>query len=321
VTIPTNAVSSYNNVGNREDLEDVIYRVAPEDVPFQSSIGVVKATATFHEWQTESLATADPDNAQVEGDDVASLDAGNIPTRLGNYAQIFRKTGGVSRTEEIVDKAGRESEMDRQKILKGKEMKRDMEARFMQNKASVAGNGTTARKSAGALAWCVSNTSTGSGGTNGSFASNIQSAATNGTQRTFTEALLKAVLATAFNNGGKPSQAYVGATHKQQFSSFTGIADIRSEVKGREQAVIVAAADVYVSDFGAISVIPHAYGLGASARDCLLITPDMFKVGTLDGVKSSALAKTGDSERFMMTAEKTLVCANEKAHAAIRDLT
>jgi hypothetical protein len=316
---PTNTLTGETpNVGAREDLEDVIYRVAPEDTLFTSNIGKSKAKAVVHEWQTETLATPSATNAQLEGDDVGTLDAPNLTTRLKNICQIFRKTGGVSDTQEVVDLAGRADEMDRQKVLKGIELRRDVEARFIGNFASVEEDGATTRKSAGALAWLTSNDSRGAGGSDGGYSAGIVAAATNGTQRTFTEALVKTVLATAFGNGGKPSQAYMSGTHKQQFSAFTGIADIRTNVSGSSQATIYGAADVYVSDFGAITLIPVPYGL---TRDCLLIDPKMWSVATLRGVQAKMLAKSGDNERFLMTAEKSLTCKNEKASAVIADLT
>lgn len=319
MTAPTNVVTSVTpNVGVREDLEDVIYRVAPEETPFITAIGSSgKATNVYHEWQTETLATPSATNAQLEGDDVATLDAPNLTTRLGNYAQILRKTGGVARTQEIVNKAGRASEMARQKTLKGIELRRDLEIRVVGNYASVAESGATTRKTAGILAFLTSNTSKGSGGSDGGFSGGVVAAATNGTLRTFTEALVKSVLATAFGNGAKPSQAFMGPTQKQEWSSFTGIADIRQEVKGKDQGIITAAADVYVSDFGAITLIPHAYGL---TRDVLLLDPNYAGMATLDGVKSKPLASNGDNEKFLMTAEKALVVKNEKAHAVIRDV-
>lgn len=318
---PTNTVTAETpNVGAREDLEDVIYRVASEETPFTSSIGTVKASAIVHEWQTESLANPNADNANLEGDDVGTLDAPNLTVRLKNICQIFDKTGGVSRTQRVVNLAGRADEMDRQKVLKGIELRRDMEARFIANKASVEESGSTPRTSAGALAWITSNDSRGSGGSDGGFntGTGLVAAATNGTQRTFTESLIKSVRATAFSNGGKATQAYMSGTHKQQFSAFTGIADIRKEVRGNTQAVIIAAADVYVDDFGELVLIPHPYGL---TRDCLLIDPKMWAVATLDGVKSQMLGKTGDNDKFQITAEKTLVCRNEKASAVVADLT
>lgn len=318
MTAPTNTVTSATpNVGVREDLENVIYRVAPEETPFMSNIGTSKATNIYHEWQTETLATAVATNAQLEGDDY-TLGAPNLTSRIGNYMQIVAKAGGVSRTQEVVDKAGRSSELARQKTLKTIEMKRDLEMRVIGNYASVAESGATTRKTAGILAFITSNDSRGSGGSDGGFSSGIVAAATNGTQRTFTEALVKSTLSTTFSNGGKSTQAYMGPTHKQQFSAFTGIADIRSTASGTGMATIYGAADVYVSDFGAITLIPHPYGL---TRDCVLVDPKMAKIATLDGLKSKQLADTGDSEKFLLTMEKGLVCSNEKAHAVIADLT
>lgn len=324
MTVPTNVIGSAGsavpNIGIREDLEDSIYRVAPEETPFVTNIGTAKkAKQVYHEWQTETLAAADETNAQLEGGDVGTLGAANLTTRIGNICQIFWKTGGVSGTQEEVDKAGRDSEVARQKVLKTIEIRRDLEKRGIGNFAAVQESGATTRKTAGLQAFLTSNDSRGAGGSDGGFsASPGPSAATDGTQRTFTETLVKAVLNTTFGNGGKPTQAYMGGTHKQQFSAFTGIADIRSEVKGSAMATITGAADVYVSDFGALTLIPHAYAL---TRACVLVDPKMAGISTLRGLQSSTLAKTGDNERFLILMEKAVVCNNEKAHAVVADLT
>ena len=313
MTAPTNLVTTATSVGNREDLSEIIHRVAPEKTPFISNIGKSKAKARYHEWQTEDLASPDATNAQLEGDDVGTLDAGNNTARVANYCQIFRKTGGVSRTQEIVDKAGRDSELARQKAIKGIELRRDMEKRLIGNFASNNESGATPRRSAGLLGWLTTNVSRGSGGSNGGFSTGVVSAATNGTQRTWTEALLKSVISTAFTNGATPSQIYMGPAHKQQFSAFTGIADIRKDA-GNGQATIVAGAEIYVSDFGELVAIPHPYGL---TRDAPIVDPEMVSVAVLDGYKTQALAKTGDNERFMLTCEACLEVKNEKAHAVV----
>ena len=317
MTAPTNLVTTATSVGNREDLSEIIHRVAPEKTPFISNIGKSKAKARYHEWQTEDLASPDATNAQLEGDDVGTLDAGNNTARVANYCQIFRKTGGVARTQEIVDKAGRESELARQKAIKGIELRRDMEKRLIGNFASNNESGATPRRSAGLLGWLTTNVSRGSGGSNGGFSTGVVAAATNGTQRTWTETLLKSVISTAFTNGATPSQIYMGPAHKQQFSAFTGIADIRKDA-GAGQATIVAGAEIYVSDFGELVAIPHPYGL---TRDAPIVDPEMVSVAVLDGYKTQALAKTGDNERFMLTCEACLEVKNEKAHAVVADLT
>lgn len=313
---PTNLETTVNMVGQRESLSDVIHRVAPEKTPFISSIGKGSAKARYEEWQTETLATPDPTNASLEGDTYGNPEAPNRTTRIGNYNQIFDKKGGVSRTSEVVDKAGRQSEKKRQRLLKGIEMRRDMEARFIGNYASNNESGSTPRRSAGALAWLETNTSRGSGGSDGGFSSGVVSAATNGTQRPFTEALVKTVLASCFDEGATPTVAMMGSAHKQQFSGFPGIADIRVAPNGR-QAQIMAGADVYKSDFGDIQVKGHPYGL---TRDCLLYDPDMFKVLYLDGYKTNEIGKNADGDQFLMTAEATLQCSNQKGHGVVADL-
>lgn len=225
--VPANTAITYSNVGIREDLSDVIYRVAPEETPFTNNIGTGKATATFHEWQTENLASVDTGNAVLEGDD-ATIDAANIPARLGNRTQISDKTASVSGTNDEVNKAGRNTEMARQVMLKGMELARDIEAQMLSNQASNAGAAGTARVSAGMESWIVTNASRGSGGSGGGFSGGTVAAPTDGTQRAFTEALLKAAQLAAFNAGGKPTQLYMAGGQKQIFSGLAAPPHVRT---------------------------------------------------------------------------------------------
>lgn len=314
--VPSNTQQTFATVGNREDLENKIYKIAANKTPFTSNIGKEKASFTFHEWQTFSLRTPDAQNKQVQGDTTNATGV-KVTARVGNRTQIFKEMGSVSGTQEAMDHAGVASELAWQKVQKGEELATDIEARMLGNFASVTGDASTAAESAGALAWLSSNVSRGVGGSSGGFSAGNVAAATNGTQRAFTEALLKTVLASAFNNGARPSQAYMSATQKQQFSAFTGIADIRKDA-GNGQATIVGAADVYVSDFGSISTVPVQYGL---TRDVLLIDPEYWAVGTLRPMKDEMLAKVGDAMPFQIIAEKTLICRNQRSSAVIADLS
>lgn len=315
MTAISGTATTLTTKGIREDLENVIYRVAPEKTPFQNNVGKgIKASNTFHEWQVESLASPSSSNYHLEGDDITSFGSENVTTRVGNYAQIFVKTGIVSGTDDVVNKAGRDTESARQKMLKGIELRTDMEMTYMGNVVSGQESGATPRKCGGMLAWLTSNTSFGAGGSAGGYSGGTVSAATPGTNRTYTETLLKSVRATAFGNGATPSQVYVGPTQKQQMSAFTGIASIRVNASPNEQATIIGAADVYQDDFGKMSIIPHPYAITGTA---LFVDPEYVGIATLRGVKDIPLAKTGDAEKFMLLAEKTLVVKNQKAHAAI----
>jgi len=317
----TNTATTLSQKGNREDLTDILERVAPEITPFSSNIGAGKtAKGVYHEWQTETLATPSGSNAVLEGDDTSTY-AENITTRVGNYCQIAKKAFLVSRTQEIVDKAGRKSEIARLTAVNTVELKRDFEVSFLQNGASRAESGSNARLCGGALAWMTSNVSRGASGSSGGFSSGIVGAATNGTQRTLTESLLKTVLQSIFNNTGttKPRNLYMAASHKQVFSGFPGIASIRADVKGNNMATIYGAADVYMSDFGMLNAIPVAFGL---TRDVLIVDHDYMGVSTLDPIKRVELSQTGDTAgKYHVIGEKTLEVRNQAACGVIADLS
>jgi hypothetical protein len=162
MALPTSTFVTYQAVGNREDLSDMIYRIDPTDTPFMSGAEKEKASAVNHEWQTQALAAASSANAQLEGDDPTTNTT--TPTvRLGNLCQISYKVARVSGTQQAVDHAGRDNELAYQEMLKGLELKRDMETILVgTNQAKNAGNDTTARRTASVLSWIKSNTSKGS---------------------------------------------------------------------------------------------------------------------------------------------------------------
>lgn len=319
MSAPTGTLVRSSFVGEREDLEDTIYRVAQEDRPFTSMIGKSTVKSVLHEWQIDTLANRDPDNAAYEGDDVSSFDSNSQPTRVGVFCQIFENNGSISGTAMQANLAGRDTELQRQKTKKGIELLNDMESRALANKASVAETaGSVTRKTAGGLAWVATNDTMGSGGSSGGWSSGgVVAAATNGTQRTFTEALLKQVLATGFSNGVRFKAVFMSGTHKQTASGFTGIADIRATVTGNSQATIFAGADRYVGDFGAMDFIPHP----DLSRDVFGIDPEGWAWGTYRGVQTNMLAPQGDNIKWQTLAEKCLIAKNEKKGFVIRDLS
>jgi len=300
--------------GNREDLADIIYDISPEDTPFMSNGGRGKAEAVKFEWQTDELDAPDGANAQDEGNE-AVLEAITPTVRLDNYVQISTKVFSVTRTQEMVKKAGRRSEAARALTRKMAALKRDMETILTQNQAKDAGE---PRLTGSILSWITTNTSIG-GGAGANPAGDGSDTRTDGTQRAFLEDHLKDVLSQVWTEGGKPEIVMVGAFNKQQASVFTGIAQIRKAVEGAKRATIVGAADVYVSDFGNVTFVPNRF---SRARDALVLDTDMYSVAYLDSFKTSDLAKTGDTAaKKLITVEYGLKVHNEKALGGIFDLT
>jgi hypothetical protein len=312
MSAPTNTFKTYEAIGNREDLIDKIYKTSPTDTPLLSALERVKASAVYHEWQTQALAAADTDNAILEGDD-AVTDAATPTVRLGNYSQISDKTPRVSGTQEAVDHAGRGSEMDYQVSLKMQELKIDMEAiLFGTNQARNAGAAGTARRTASILSWIKTNTS--KSGSDPSAADGTGTR-TDGTARAFTEAQLKTVLQSIWTNGGKPNTIALGGFNKQVFSTFTGRSTPMEEAKSKK---IVASVDAYESDFGTVKVMASR---NIRSRDVLVLETEKWAVAHLRKMESIPLAITGDSRRKQIITEYTLESRNEKASGGVFDLT
>jgi hypothetical protein len=309
---------TYTAIGMREDLSDVIYDISPTDTPFMSSIGKTKATATYHEWQTDSLAAAALGGA-VEGADASSITAAPT-TRIGNRTQIFTKSVAVAGTLEAVDKAGRKSEKAYQLAKVSAELKRNIELTLLSNQVSSAGNSSTARTMGGLQAWLASNYD---GGTSGVAGSGGTTARVDGTDRTFTEDILKVVIKEVYQSGGNPKVLMVNPAHKQLVSAFAGIAAQRYMAPGNEPTTIIGAADVYMSDFGTVSVVPNRFMNSVNACDetAFIVDPDMAAVAYLRPFQTIELAKTGDSEKTQLLAELTLEVKNEAAHGIVADLS
>ena len=310
---------TYTSIGQREDLSNVIYSISPTDTPFMSSIGKAKATATNHEWQTDALASATLSNFAVEGDTASDATIG-VTTREGNKTQISQKTVKISGTLEAVDKAGRKSEKAYQLAKASAEIKRDMETTLLSNQISTNGSSSSARKLGGLQAWLATN---GDFGTNGVAGASGTTARTNGTNRTFDETILKTVVKEVYTAGGNPKVLMVNPAHKQLVSTFAGIAAQRFMAPSDAPTTIIGAADVYLSDFGTISVVPNRFM--SSTNNCdetaFVLDTDMASVAYLRPFQTNELAKTGDAEVTQLLVEYTLQVNNEAAHGIIADLT
>lgn len=320
MAVPSNLYQKASIKGDREDLIDKIFNTSPTETPVVSSIGRTTATNTFHEWQRDSLAAANADNAAIDGDD-ASMEAQTPTERVGNYMQIFRKVKGVSRRANIVKKAGRGTEMAYIKAQAMLEIKRDIEAMVLSNNAAVAPTTSVAGKSAGLGVQSYANALHNGAGATAAWTSGAPTTAvTAGTNRTFTEALLKTACQNVYtNSGGVASMVVMSPSHKATFSAFAGIAVNRVEVKGKNQGTVIGAADIYVSDFGALEIVPHY--LMAGATDVHLLNTEYIDLAVLDGFKTEPLAKTGDSEKVMIITDCALAVRAPKALAKLSNLT
>lgn len=320
MAVPSNLYQKSSLRGDREDLIDKIFNTSPTETPVVSSIGRTTATNTYHEWQRDALAAANADNAQIDGDD-ASMTAQTPTERVGNHMQIFTKVFGVSGRADKVKKAGRATEMAYLKAKNMMELKRDIEAMVLSNNAAVAATTSVAGKSAGLGVQSYANALHNGAGATASWTSGAPTTAvTAGTNRAFTEALIKTACQQVYvASGSVASMVVMSPSHKATFSGFAGIAQNRLDVKGKNQGTIIGGADVYVSDFGALEIVPHY--LMAGATDVHLLNTDYIDLAMLRGFETIDLAKTGDSEKKQILVDCCLAVRTSRAIAKIANLT
>ena len=320
-SLPTNTVQTFALVGIREDLSDIISNISPTESPFYSMCRKGKTKSRTPEWIIDSLAAATSTNKQIEGYDVEG-ETGTTPVRVKNIVQLMDKVVSVSTTAQAVDTAGRSSELKYQVAKRGQELKRDIEASITRNNASVVGNASTAGQLGSAESWIETNVDRGATGADGGFNSGtgVVDAPTDGTARAATEAQLKAVIRDCWSAGGDPSVVMVGPFNKQAYSAFAGIATQYKDNGGRSmsRAVILGAADYYVSDFGEHKIVPNRFSRDESA---LVLDPKLWEIKFLQPFKTTPLAKTGHNDKRLLSVELTLCCKNEAGNGIVADLT
>jgi hypothetical protein len=317
---PSNTFDSYDAKGIREDLENVIYDISPEETPFYTACKKLKATTTLHEWQTDGLRSSAA-NAHIEGDDTAA-NATSPTVRMGNYTQIFKNAVVIADTDEGLDKAGRATEMAYQTLKIAKEQKLDIEKSLLNNLARNAGSGSAARISGGVMAYLETNiVNKVTGGKDPQDVTGYDvpgsKPRTDGTTPiAFTQTMFDTCMQDIWTEGGRPDSVYLSATAMNVALGFQGNNNQRSTVQAGD-AKVVKSLDIYVTPWGTVEFVPSRENRG---RDVLIMQDDMWGVAMLRPTKNTALAKTGDSTKRQVLTELTLVSKNEKASGAIVDI-
>lgn len=321
MTIITNTTTTFDIKGIREELANIIYNIAPEDTPFLSNAGRGSVENTIFEWQRDTLAAAVSTNAHIQGDDITSFDAVTATVRMGNRSQIFSKALIVANTVAAVSKAGRKNELAYQITKRSAEIKRDIEKTLLDRVAAAAGSSAAAPKTGtmGATIGSIdgTNVSMGAGGANPTDATTFTNVRTDGTQRAFTEALLKTVLSGVWTNGGSPDTIMLGPTQKAVASSFAGVATKTYFQEAARPAAIIGSADVYVGEFGTYSIVPDRF---QRDRDAWVLDFEYLEVDYLRPFAVLDLAPTGDAEKKLLVAELGLKVATDFAHGMVADL-
>lgn len=312
--------------GNREDLEDTIHELFADENFFQTNLDTVPASATLHEWLGDELR-APAANIAIEGDDTTFATIAN-PARYSNYLQILDEEFIISETQEAVNKAGRRSEVGRQGVKKMREAANDLEWTIVRNQPGTAGAAATGRSMASIETWIGATAASASAATKVVLATSTASATTppiasgtpgvaptdGTTTAALTEAAFRLALESNYNNGSTTDVVAVSATVKNTINDFTGIAQRQTDVGRAQQASIISAADLYVSNFGTHRIVLHRH-VRTSVALCL--DTSLWAIANLRGWMMKPLAVTGDASKRLINCEKTLVCRNPNGNAKV----
>jgi hypothetical protein len=302
------AFKTYDQVGIKEDISDVISNISPTNTPFQTMVKTESVHNTLFQWQEDSLAAVGA-NAAVEGAD-ASDSTLNATTMLSNYTQILTKTVRVSNSADTVSTYGRAKETAYQMGKKSAELKREFEYALVGVAQNAAvGNETTARKFGNVF------------GTGASGASMIDTG--NVIDHTATPvALSENDVLTAnqklYEGGGEAKIMMIKPADSLIVAGFTAAAGRYRTFDGSADKTVVNVVDLYVSPFGEQKVVINRF---LKADSALLFDPQYWKIAVLRPWTRIPLAVTGDAHRNQIVGEFSLKHLNQKASAAIKGLT
>jgi len=329
MAVDAGTIETYDNSVLHDDLQDAFSMISPEECPFIQMIGTKSVTNKQFDWPIVELQDPDPNNRVPEGEANPDNDDGTLAERIWNFCQISDKVVKVSHTSQAVDAAAENIQrLNKQKALKMKEMKRDMEVMLLSNVPAIPGVSGTARQTAGLPAFLRTNVDAAAGATmptlSGGSEGYPDAAWGDGTAtRVFDEDSLNDVIERGWTSGAEPSVIMLNGGNKRRLSAtFTGNS---TRYKDSVDSALNASIDFYTSDFGELTVVPNRFQptLNAASDDdnyaVYVLDPDYARVAYLDPVQSKPLAETGHGMRELVWAEYGLQVDNEAAHGILTD--
>ena len=318
----------------REDVMNAIWDISRIPLPVQDMIASDSVKNSRTEWTTDELATPDITNARVDGSDSTDNDATG-GARVGNECQISTKDVQVTTRARDSDTIGRADELAYQVMMRQRELRRDVDAIYLENQASVADDGDTVAGETGGLpSWLETNTVRGAGGADGGFntTTGAVDAATPGTAHNLTETDVRNVSEGIFNEGGEATKmlsvpGVIRGFSEYSFTDTARIATLQSDQPGlRKAQTAKGSVNVFVSDFSVLEFVPdrlqqtHVDAVATQVVDVFILDPALLRLGLLTGYRVDPLAKTGLADKRLMAVDWCVKVLNEKGEGVIADV-
>ncbi len=296
--------STYDAIGQAEDVSSVISSISPTETPFVSTIGKTRVYAKQPEFQEDSLAAA-AQGGLIEGADF-SVTARTPTTMRSNYTQQIGRAFMISDELEAVKKHGRARETAYQTVKLGKELKRNLEVTVVgaaQN--ATAGNDSTTARLMGNIAGVDPATT--------AIMTNVNANA--GTPRAWSETILLTALQTAWTNGAPAKYLQINEAQAVDTAEFN-IGTNRTRDAGATKTY-VNVVEVLMTPYGTTKVMLNRYQPAGTA---LLFDPEYHKLGFTVNWRREALAKTGTGEKYAVWGSFTYMHKNYGEGVLLKDI-
>lgn len=301
-------IDTYDQVGKKEDIADLITNISPTKTPMQTTIGRETVWNTYYQWQEDSLS-APAVNAQIEGA-VAPSSTFTATVMRYNTTQIFIKTVAASGSTDAIKAYGRKQELAYQLSKKSAEIKRDLEYALVGTaQAYAVGSDSVARQFGGVQSMI--------GPTHVFYAdTGDNTAPTTPVLTPLSENLVLAANQQLYTDGGeatifmiKPADALIVAG----FAAATG----RVRYLDADEKKVVNVVNIYESPFGSQRVVINRF---QATNNAFLFDPTYWKLMVMRNWFRENLAKTGDFTEMMLVGEFGLKHRNYLASALLTDL-
>jgi len=314
----------------REEVMDKIWQLDNWKLPFTEMCSKGTHSNQRVEFTTDEFAPSVDDNAVVDGADIDQDDS-SLGNRVANYTQTSVKAVQVSTRANAANTIGRQGTLGYQIAQRQKELRKDVESQMLSTQGSEPGDAlAVAGNSAGFGAWVATNTVGGAGFTPGGFntASGMIDAPVLGAPQAISETMIKDIMEAIYKEGGEAKFLMTTPQMIRKISDyyFTDQAKtatmINDNASGTAKLTAYGATNVIVQDFGVLTLVPNRQmlSLAPGVSAAYIIDPSKLKQSFMTGYRVDSLAKTGLSEKRLMSVDYSLLVFNEKSQGAMFDL-
>ena len=314
----------------REDVMEKIWQIDGFPLVLTDMCSKITSGHPYKEFTTDELGASATNNAVVDGADIAQDDS-SFGDRQGNYHQTAVKEIQISKRANASNSIGRQGTLSYQVAQGQKRLRRDVESQMCTSQASVAGDSTTPSISGGLGAWIKTNTSRGATGTDGGFnlTTGLIDAPGAGTARAITETLVRDIAQAVYEQGGNTeylmgTTAVIRLMSEYLFTANARVATMTNDnATGNEPMKAYGSANVFITDFGQVLVMKDnrlQKVEAANVSSLYFIDPSKLFQSFITGYQTEPLAKTGLSEKRLISCDYSLLIANEKAMGVIADI-